>query len=294
MDRRPVLVGFDASPAAGRAVRWAAVEASLRGVPLQVCHAWTWTYPLRGRNEDAAKIVRDMGALTLEDGARLARETVPDLEVRTLLVKGTPPGALLDASADAALIVVGARGTGGFERLPLGSTAVHVPAHADRPVVVVPAREPPSGPKRVVVGIDGSAASEAALRFALQEARIRDASVTMICAWWDPAALPGPDRLPFTDPQAVREQAEERFDAAVTPILAEHPDVVHDREFVLERAHRVLTDQARDATLLVVGDRGIGASPRTLLGSVTRSILHEAPGPVAVLHERDCTAEGPP
>ncbi|MFG2088538.1 universal stress protein [Spirillospora sp. NPDC048824] len=286
MDRRPVLVGFDASPAAERALRWAAAEAALRGVPLHICHAWTWPYPLSSQDEDALKIVRSMAALALDDGVRLAREAVPGLDVRPLLAKGTPPGALLDASADAALIVIGARGAGGFDKLPLGSTAVHVPAHADRPVVVVPAHEPAHGPKRIVVGIDGSPASEAALRFALQEARLRDATVTMVCAWWDPAALPSPDRLPFTDPEAIKEQAKARFAAAVTPGLADYPDVAVERRFVRERAQRVLADNARDAMLLVVGDRGIGSSPRTLLGAVTRSVLHEAPSPVAVVHER--------
>ncbi|NKZ08257.1 universal stress protein [Actinomadura latina] len=293
MEGRPVLVGFDASPAAERALRWAAGEASLRGVPLLVCHAWTWPYPLSPQDENALAIVRGMGTLALEDGVRLAREAVPGLDVRPLLVKGTPPGALLDASADAALIVIGARGAGGFDKLPIGSTALHVPAHADRPVIVVPEHEQEHGAKRIVVGIDGSPASEAALRFALQEATFRDAAVTLVCAWWDPAALPGPERLPFTEPQAVKERAKARFAAAVEPCLADYPDVAVEYRFVMERAQRVLTDNAQDALLLVVGDRGIGSSPRTLLGAVTRGVLHEAPSPVAVVHERDPDVKKP-
>ncbi len=262
MDGRAVLVGFDASPAAERAVRWAAAEASLRGVPLLVCHAWTWPYPLTPRDEDALEIVRGMGALALDDGVRLARQTAPGLDVRPLLAKGTPPGAL------------------------------HVPAHADRPVVVVPAHERRQS-ARIVVGVDGSPASEAAVRFALREARLRDAAVTLVCAWWDPAALPGPDRLPFTDPEGIKKQAKARFANAVEPHLADYPDVAVERRFVLERAQRVLADNARDAMLLVVGDRGIGSSPRTLLGAVTRTLLHEAPSPVAVVHERDPNIEEP-
>ncbi|MEU8801052.1 universal stress protein [Spirillospora sp. NPDC048819] len=151
MDRRHVLVGSDAPPAAERALRWAATEASLRGMSLRICHAWSWPYPLRPRDGDALEVVRGMGVLALEDGARLARETVPGLDVRTSLVRGTPPGAILDACADAALIVIGARGAGGFENLPIGSTAVHVPAHVDRPVVVVPAYKPADAPRRIVV-----------------------------------------------------------------------------------------------------------------------------------------------
>ncbi|TYB43935.1 universal stress protein [Actinomadura chibensis] len=291
MDGREVLVGFDASPAAASAVRWAAAEAVLRGVPLRVCHAWNWPYPQRSQDGDALEIVRRMGTLTLDDGVRLAREAAPGLEVRPVLLRGTPSGALLDASADAALIVVGARGTGGFDKLPLGSAAVHVPAHAARPVVVVPAREGPERAKRVVVGIDGSPASEAALRFALREARLRGAMVRLVCAWWDPGALPGPDRLPFTDPQAVKEQAKARFTSSVGPCLVDYPDVAIEERFVRERAGRVLADNAQDAALLVVGDHGIGSSPATLLGAVTRTVLHELPSPVAVVHEGDPESE---
>jgi nucleotide-binding universal stress UspA family protein len=286
MDGPAVLVGFDASPAAERAVRWAAAEASLRRVSLLVCHAWTWPYPLTPQDEEMLGIIQGRGALALDDGVRLARQIAPGLDVRPLLVRGTPPGAILDASSDAALIVIGARGAGGFDRLPIGSTAVHVPAHADRPVVVVPADDQRRS-ARIVVGVDGSPASEAALRFALQEARLRNATVTLVCAWWDPAALPGPERLPFTDPEGIKKQAKARFAAAVEPCLADYPDVAVERRFVMERAQRVLADNARDALLLVVGDRGIGSSPRTLLGAVTRAVLHEAPGPVVVVHERD-------
>ncbi|MEU8344858.1 universal stress protein [Spirillospora sp. NPDC048832] len=286
MDGSAVVVGFDASPAAERALCWAAAEASLRQVPLVVCHAWAWPYPLTPQDEEALEIVRGMGTLALDDGVRLARHIAPGLDVRPLLLKGTPPGALLEASADAALTVIGERGTGGFDKLPIGSTALHVPAHADRPVVVVPVHEQRQT-ARIIVGVDGSPASEAALRFALREARLHDATLTMVCAWWDPAVLPGPERLPFTDPEAIKKQAKARFAAAVEPCLADYPDVAVERRFVLERAQRVLADNARDAMLLVVGDRGIGSSPRTLLGAVTRAVLHEAPSPVAVVHERD-------
>ncbi|NDU71523.1 universal stress protein [Actinomadura sp. DSM 109109] len=293
MDGPHVLVGFDGSPAAGHALRWAAREASRRGVPLRVCHAWNWPYPAGPQGDEALEIVRGMGVIALEDGVRIAQETAPGLDVRSLLSKGTPPAALLAASQDAELVVVGARGSGGFDRLPLGSTAVHVPAHADRPVVVVPSHEPAQTETRIVVGIDGSPASQAALRFALCEAALWHASVTLVCAWWDPAALPGPDRLPFSDPQGLEEQAKARFAAAVAPALAAHPGIAVERRFVLERAWRVLAAEARDAMLLVVGDRGIGSSPETMLGAVTRSVLHEAPGPVAVVHDRDPHAKEP-
>jgi nucleotide-binding universal stress UspA family protein len=107
--------------------------------------------------------------------------------------------------------------------------------------------------------------------------------VRVICAWWDPAVLPGPDRLPFTDPEKLKEHAKARFEAAITPCLAGYPEIAVERRFVRERAQRVLADNARGASLLVVGDHGIGSSPRTLLGAVARAVLHEAPAPIAIV-----------
>ncbi|MFB4298572.1 universal stress protein [Actinomadura sp. NTSP31] len=288
MNRGRVVAGFDGSPAAGQAVRWAAAEASVRGVPLVVCHAWNWPYPSRPRDETAVEIVRELGAMVLEEGVRLAREAARHLDVVPLLRRGAAPGVLLEAGAGAELTVIGARGSGGFDALPVGATATQVPAHADGPVVVVPAHARQGkggGCARIVVGVDGSPAGEAALRFALEEARLHRVVVTVVCAWWDPAVLPGPERLPFTDPEALKEQAKERFAGTVAPCLADYPDVSVERRFVMERAQRVLVDNAREASLLVVGDRGIGSSPRTLLGAVVRAVLHEAPAPVAVVPE---------
>ncbi|MFB4298533.1 universal stress protein [Actinomadura sp. NTSP31] len=70
MNRGRVVAGFDGSPAAGQAVRWAAAEAFVRGVPLVVCHAWNWPYPSRPRDETAVEIVRELGAMAVSEDGR--------------------------------------------------------------------------------------------------------------------------------------------------------------------------------------------------------------------------------
>ncbi|VVJ21727.1 Universal stress protein family [Amycolatopsis camponoti] len=137
----PVVVGVDGSPNSEQALAIAFEEASLRGTPLIALHAWNdVTY------EDAFGTARILTPPdTLEDdeerllGQRLAgwQEKYPDVEVRRVLVRDRPRHALLEASAEAQLVVVGSRGRGGFTGMLLGSTSQALVQHAQCPVLVV-------------------------------------------------------------------------------------------------------------------------------------------------------------
>lgn len=281
-ERRTVLVGYDGSPGAEQALRWAVEEAELRDLPLTVCHAWHWPYPFRPLAQPILEQVEAVGATVAEDGARRARELSAGLDVRTLVAQGATSAVLLEAARDAALVVLGSRGHGGFEELRIGSSAAQVPAHCVVPVIVVRPTLPPvrRDGGRIVAGVDGSPASRAALGFALGEAELRGASVLAVCAWWDPGALPGPDHVPFTDHTALREEARARFEATVASWASPHPKVAVETEFVIERPRRALVTAAAGAILLAVGDRGTGLSPGTRLGPVTQAALAAAPCPI--------------
>jgi nucleotide-binding universal stress UspA family protein len=283
-ETRPVLVGYDGSPASGHALRWAIDEATLRDLPLMVCHAWHWPYPFRPSDSSTFEKVWDMGVAVVEEGVRRARELSAGLDVRRRLMKGAAPAVLLEAAREASVVVLGTRGHGGFEGLSVGSVAVQVPAHATCPVVVVVRDAPPPrrDGARIVVGVDGSPASEAALAFAFEEAMLRDTAVLAVCSWWDAGILPGPERAPFTDLDAVQMEARSRFERAIEPWRAEYPKVLVATKFVVELPRAALARAASGAVLLVVGDRGIGSVPEMLLGPVTQAALHEAPCPVAV------------
>lgn len=134
-----------------------------------------------------------------------------------------------------------------------------------------------------MVGVDGSPAAEQALGFAFEEATLRTASVQALCSWWDPAAIPGPDRRAFIDADALKHEANTRFERAVAPWQARYPKVPVDTTFVLDTPRHALVDAAEGADLLVVGARGIGSAPQTLLGPVTQAALQQAPCPVAVV-----------
>ncbi|MBF8187032.1 universal stress protein [Nonomuraea sp. K274] len=282
---RPIVVGYDESSGSEQALRWAVEEARLRELPVLVCHAWQWPYHFRPTSDQLLAEVERIATAVVRDGVRKARDLAADVTVRPLLARGPASAVLLEAAREAEMAVLGSRGMGGFEDLGVGSAAVQVPAHSARPVIVVRPAAPPMGADgaRMVVGVDGSLASQAAFAFAMKEAMLRGGTVTAVCGWWDPGALPEPDRPPFMDATTMREEAEARFQDVVSRLTGQHPDVPVTTEFVAERPPRAVVESAKGATLLVLGGRGL--SPRTgaLLGAVARAALTEAQCPVAVI-----------
>lgn len=282
--RRPVLVGYDGAPGSEQALCWAAEEAQLRDLPLLICHVWQCPYSFQPLEEEMLERLEGVGATVLENGVRRAQEMAEGLDIRSCLVRGPAVATLLGVARDAELVVLGSLGHGGFEELRVGSAAVRVTAHSPRPVIIVRPTLPPARRDgvRVVVGVDGSPAGREALAFGFAEAELRGGSVTAVCAWWDPSAFPGPDRVPFADFEAMRKEASRRFEEAVAPWAAQYPKVLVTTEFVGERPQRAVLDRAVGAVLLVLGDRGIGAVPEMILGPVTQAALAAAPCPVAV------------
>jgi nucleotide-binding universal stress UspA family protein len=141
---RPVVVGVDASDQSRRALRWAAEEAALRGVLLEAVHvvpprdvpSYRRSLPMPSRDD------LDLAGHRLIE-TQLAEAQVPDVRVNRAVVSGRSPAeALCVAAREADLLVVGARGLGGFAGLLLGSVSQQAVAHAPCPVVVVgPARD---------------------------------------------------------------------------------------------------------------------------------------------------------
>jgi nucleotide-binding universal stress UspA family protein len=199
-------------------------------------------------------------------------------EVRPLLVFGQATAVLCERSHDADAIVVGCRGRGGIAGMLLGSVSWQVAAQAGCPVVVVRGRwrsvgDHVRGP--VVVGVDGSAAADAALGFGFAEARLRGVPLLAVCALADsPASRGGYLRL----------QAE--FEPAIARHEKKHPEVPVLRQVAQGGARDALLAAAHDAQLLVVGSRGRGGVAGMLLGSVSQAVLHHALCPVAVVHPR--------
>ncbi|MGC5234719.1 universal stress protein [Streptomyces albogriseolus] len=143
-EKGPVVVGVDGSAAGERAIEFAFAEASLRGAPLRAIHAWTlWNAPPSELHEGADTYVA-MPEGVAEAEERLVsealagcRERYPGVSVESRAPRGQTREALIEASRSARLLVVGARGRGGFAGLMLGSVSQAVLHHAHCPVAVV-------------------------------------------------------------------------------------------------------------------------------------------------------------
>lgn len=273
-----IIVGVDGSDGATSALRWAADEASIRGSDLLAVLAWGHLHQHSGSASDADR--RDADASAALDAmvtAALGPEVARRVHRRAVRDRAVP--ALLDAARDGDLLVVGARGMGGFRGLLLGSVSQQCVHHATAPTVVV--RDvPPQVTGKVVVGIDGSPQAEAALLWALAEARLRHASLTVVHAY--PPVVPGgPFSAARIDRPRLEAAAKRAVDAAVSGIDRTAVDVTPLA--VCGSAAGAVIQAGEHADLVVVGSRGLGASKRLLLGSVATQVMHHARFPVAIV-----------
>ena len=273
-----IIVGVDGSEGAARALRWAADEADLRGAELVAVLAW-------GYVDQHPGVALDLGYGEAEAMAALDALVTGSLEQHTArrverrAVCGLPARALLDTVTEGDLLVVGSRGLGGFRGLLLGSVSRQCLHHAAVPTVIV--REVrPAVASSVVVGVDGSPQAEAALGWAVSEARLRHASLSVVHAY--PLAVPGgPFSAISIDQPLLAEAAARVVDAAISGIDTSDVDITP--LVPCGSAAGVLIEAGDDADLIVVGSRGLGAARRLLLGSVTSQVVHHAGAPVVVV-----------
>ncbi|MEU8233257.1 universal stress protein [Actinoplanes sp. NPDC048967] len=258
----PVVVGVDGSESSMSAVRAAAAFASRYGLPLRVVHVFNWL-PDSPRQADPQP--GTTAHELLERAVAAASTVAPDLAVSTRLLEGAPGSTLLRQARTASLLAVGDGGLSGHVCLPTQAGAVHVAARASCSVLVARARHPFGG--SVVVGVNGSPASEQALDFAFDTAARRGTDLLVV------RAVPTAD-----DPAGDR-----------LPDLAELVAVREDKYRVPARARTVPGDPAtiliaasQGASLLIVGARGQHAYGG-LLGSVSQTVLHHSCAPLILV-----------
>jgi nucleotide-binding universal stress UspA family protein len=297
MTRDPgaVVVGYDGSPGGLDAVHWAALAALRRDVGLVVLHV-TGVLPVPQGSPHAhetAVRMRTAGEWVVSHGITEARRAAPGLDVTgELHVDESPARALVAASTDATLVVVGPRGTGGFAGMVLGSTGAHVAAHALCPVVVVrhPSRAVPAGGEAwpVVVGVDASDVSDAAVAAAFTEAARLGRRLLAVHCWHPPVLVGAHGAVVAPADWGTLEQSERRvLDRVVERAAREHPTLDVATRLVQRGAGETLIELSRAAELVVVGCRGRGGFAGLLLGSVSRALVHHAACPVLVVRPAD-------
>lgn len=283
-----IVVGVDGSAGAAHALQWAVAESAVRGA--DVVALMTWGY-LDQRRRDGAEFEPGYDE---SDAARVLDVFVSDaigespVIVERRLRNDMPIPALLEAGRDAELLVLGARGLGGFRGLLLGSVSQACLHHAPCPVAIVRegASEEIVRSGRIVVGVDGSPGSRAALAWAVDEARLRHVPLEALHTWDWPQTVGYPLGVDL-DPTLCRDGAQHLLDAELDLVVPGGSGPSIERTVLPANPASALIDISSDAGLVVVGTRGIGGFPGLLLGSVSHQVTQHAGCPVIVVPHPD-------
>jgi nucleotide-binding universal stress UspA family protein len=277
------VVGVDGSDSALDAVAWAAQEARERHAPLRIVHAYVW--PLlhmpRGFRMGPGGGLHAYTERLLEEARRTAREAAPGVEVDVCAITRFPLPLLVEESRNAAYVVVGSSHKGPVSGALVGSVGVGLVAHAYSPVAVVRGGAlPERSHSRVVVGVDGSPSSCAAMRLAVDIAAHRHRQVLAVHV-----VRGGPARAGSTDPACGVRWMEE----ALTGWRRRYPTLPIEERILSGRPSDVLADLSDQAAVVVVGTRGRGVLAGLLHGSVSQALMRHARCPVLVVPERTAT-----
>jgi len=290
-----IVAGVDGSTSAVNAVVWAAAEAARHRDSVRLVHAYF--VPAHGypRFAATASTLREGLRFQGEEMVREAREAVekvvPEVDVQTELVEGDPAGVLLGESRQARMVVLGSRGLGGFTGKLLGSVAIALAAHGRCPVVVVRGKrltDPPPVEGPVVVGVDGSDTSTAAVTFAFEQASRWGAPLIAVHTWSDLTLDTTVRMYPLSiDPADVDADEKRALEEQLAACRERYPRVAVEPMVARGRPVRTLLEFGERARLLVVGSRGRGGFKGMLLGSTSHALVVHSPCPVAVVRPPD-------
>jgi nucleotide-binding universal stress UspA family protein len=283
--RRGIVVGVDGSSASKLAVEWAARDAAMRNEPLLLVHvlippvAMTWpevALPIDFQNWQEAE-----GQSIIDEATAIASTAVgaDAIRIDSTMVPGVAVPCLADQSKEAQLVVVGSHGHGRLRRL-LGPVSYGLAQHAHCPVAVIhddQSPRPTSGAP-VVVGIDGSPASESATAIAFDEASRRGVGLVAVHACMDWVGV----RFPAIDWTTAETRGQEVLAERLAGWQEQYPDVTVQRVVVADRAADRLIEESEHAQLVVVGSHGRGGFAGMLLGSVSSAVVQSARVPVIV------------
>lgn len=291
MAGEPVVAGVDGSVYGLSAVEVAVAEAVRRGRTLLLVRVVEWPFidspvdrEARGKLENE---IREHALRDLAVAQEHARAVATDLEIRSHVAIGSASGTLVRMSKQCSQIVLGAHGRSVLTDLLAGSVAIQVATHAHCPVLVVRGHADPAAD--IVLGTDGSPASEPAARYAFAEADLRGVNITAVHAWRHPISTGLGDEM---FPAAVRKSQVAETDVlenALEPYYLAHPHVKITECVVRGGAASALIEASAAGQLVVVGARGHGGFGGLLLGSVGQALIHRAQCPVAIVRPQPVT-----
>ena len=296
MATKPVVVAVDGSEAALLAAEWAAMEARRHRLPLRIVSApammpRTHAEPvcpsmLASAPPTVASALREVSRRAIEAAVSRAQEVATGLEINTELLSGPPALAVAGSGSGAAMLVVGARGAGGFSAMILGSVSRYAANRAACPVIVV-RQATMAVHQEVAVGVRDPQDATEALAFAFEEAVARHADLVVVHAWyWFPSALWAPGDAGTTQAPFRREQisaeAARNLSATLDGWREKYPDVRVRQDAIHDHPAHVLASYSARANLVVIGRHGGHG-----VGSIQHALLDHARGPVAIVPSGD-------
>ncbi|WP_039891099.1 universal stress protein [Mycobacterium xenopi] len=280
-----ILVGIDGSAESDAAIRWATRDAAMRDLPVTLMHVIEpvpdWPTPARQAEiveawEQNARDVVERARKTAQ--AAIAPSDCPRLDTEVVHSPIVP--MLIGASCRAQMIVVGSRGMSALGRFLLGSVSTGVLHHAHCPVAIIHADADVIDDKApVLVGVDGSPASEGAIELAFDEASRRRVHLVALHAWSDVGVFP----ILGMDWRDYETQGAEVLAERLAGWQERYPDVRVERRLVCDKPAHWLIEESAHAQLVVVGSRGRGGFPGMLLGSVSSALAQSAQAPLIVV-----------
>lgn len=283
--RYGIVAGVDGSAASNFAICWAAHEAAMRRIPLTLVHIINTAMPVWPQmplTAEAGVWHDDDGRRVLEEAVKIAEDstkTYRGIDVASEMRRSPPVPTLIEMSEEAEMVVVGSTGRGAVGRVLLGSVSSGVVRGASCPVAIIHEEDPStphSAKAPVLVGVDGSPASERATAIAFDEASRRGVDLRAAHAWSDIGLF----ELPESDWPAVQLEADRRLAECLAGWQERYPDVAVHRLAVCDRPARLLIEQSESAQLVVVGSHGRGGLSGMLLGSVSNAVVHAVSTPV--------------
>ena len=282
-----ILVCVDGSAASDAAVVWGVGEAIMRRLPITLMHVIPPVivgWPVGPLYADMPEWQKDNAQHAIDHARKTLRASVGESEppeTRTEIVYSSVVPALIDASKDAWMIVAGSQGLGALGRLLLGSVTTGLAHHAHCPVAVIHSNESaaPDSNAPVLLGIDGSPASEGATALAFDEASRRGVELQALHVWSDVGVFP----VLGMDWRDRESEGQEILAERLAGWQERYPDVRVERLLFCDKPSHWLLKQSEHAQLVVVGSRGRGGFPGMLLGSVSSAVIQAAKVPVIVV-----------
>jgi nucleotide-binding universal stress UspA family protein len=277
MSPGPVVVAIDGSNAAIGAAEWAAKEALHQDVPLRLVHVVKVTDE-KAYAADPHPIENEYAETCLHAACSAVKESGLPIRVETAMLRGEIDSTLIEESKGATLICLGSTGIGRIAAAVLGSTAATVAERARCPVAIIRRTHDQPLPDAgfIAVILDGRTGNEEAMRWAMEEARVRQAPVLALGAW--PWPLFGIDY--------------ERFDRQLDHWLHRYPDVKVEVASTRMSAIRYLEGYIGALQLVVIGSRN-ARQAMDLVGPHTLSALAHADCSVLVAREPVQSTDSP-